>query len=154
MSPGELRRRLGAKLTPREFLAIRDTLAGLPSKRVFHLLFPIATTQFPVATTHSPWAWFSAAELLLELEPRCPLSCEDSLRLLAAGSWQPSDHLVPFYLVTQFGKIALLHAAKSVARELEDEAARSVETVSYWSEFPSVSTIDVYMSRRLTRLRA
>jgi hypothetical protein len=41
-----------------------------------------------------------------------------------------------------------------VARELEDEAAMTMRTVTDHSEFPSVSTIDTYIGRRLSRLFA
>jgi hypothetical protein len=147
MSPEELKRRLDANPSATEFYAIAEELHKLPSHVVFELLFPIATTCVGHADA-------LAAALLLELEPQCPVSCEDALRMLAAGSWQVSDHLVPFYLTTQFGKVHVLETVRLVATQLDRAGANSVTTIGYWASFPSVSRISGYIFERRRRLHA
>src|SRR5258708_36275979 len=53
-----------------------------------------------------------AACLLADLEPPWPLPCRDALRQLAAGAWNPSDQLVPFYLVSPFRKRELARSTE------------------------------------------
>ena len=106
----------------------------------------------------SPWPPGSsdisdlAATLLIEVEPTCPLTCEDALRML--GCWQVSDHLVPFYLKLMFGKARLLEALASMVGEMDRPGHQPMGTVAYWVRFPSVETIDGNMLDRDRRFRA
>jgi hypothetical protein len=125
MTTNELRARLTDNTTIGELKEIRRALMRLPPADVFHLLFPIATNL-------GGGADYQAVALLVELEPPCPLTCEEALRLLASGSWQPSDVFLPFYLVGQFGKIRVLEAVRTVSGELKGDPANYVRTVGYW----------------------
>jgi hypothetical protein len=100
---------------------------------------------------YAGWVDAQAAGLLLDLEPPCPISCEDALRMIAEN-WQISDKLVPFYLVTQFGKLYLTKAVSSVAVEFKGDRRHRVETVAYWAGIPSVGTIDAYIIQSRHRL--
>jgi hypothetical protein len=127
---------LEGSTTPLEVARIKQALEELQSDDlVFRLLFSLATNYVGKLDA-------LAASLLVELEPRCPVSCEDVLRLLASGSWQVSDHLVPFYLVTQFGKARLVDAVAVVGSEFEGEARHRVATVGYHAQWPAVYLFD------------
>lgn len=138
MSPEELRMQLEANPTGTEYVAILHALLRLPSDAAFHLLFPLAATYSDISDL--------AACLLIEVEPRCPLTCEDALRMLA--DWQVSDHLVPFYLKLMFGKASLLEAVASMAAQMDRPGAQPMRTIAYWVKFPSVETIDGFMRDR------
>ena len=115
-----------------EAFRIRGAVDALPSDVAFELLFTLATQDVGTANLR-------AAALLVELEPPCSVDCEVALRILASGRWQVSDHCVPFYLVTQFGKSRLIAAARAVASQLDGDARHSVATVAYHARYPAAS---------------
>ena len=58
--------------------------------------------------------------LFIEVEPTCPVSCEDALRMLT--EWQVSDRALPFYLKLMLGRVSpLLEALVSVAGQTRDD---------------------------------
>jgi hypothetical protein len=90
-----------------------------------------------------------AACLLADLEPPCPLTCRDALAQLAAGSWNPSERLVPFYLIAQFGKHELGQAIETLVATLRPGAGRSaLEGVRYWAELPTADLIAGHLEGR------
>ena len=118
--------------TAEDALRIQRSVEALPSGIAFELLFTLATKDVGIPNV-------LAAALLVDVEPPCPVGCEAALRILAAGQWQVSDHNVPFYLITQFGKSRLIEAATTLANELEGEARQSVATVAYHAHWPAAS---------------
>ncbi|HEX4610835.1 MAG TPA: hypothetical protein VH092_21780 [Urbifossiella sp.] len=91
--------------------------------------------------------------MLVDPEPGCPVSCEDALRMVAAGRWNVSDKLVPFYLITQFGKLRLAAAIETVAAGVLGREARVMVTgVGYWARLPTVEMISWYAEARRARL--
>lgn len=79
-----------------------------------------------------------AGRLLIELEPKCPLSCEQVLERVYESSWNVSCKEVPFYLVSQFGKWYVLNAVESLVSSLPSgEQRRRVEGISYWARMPT-----------------
>src|SRR3954469_16464631 len=117
---------------------VRSLVGALPSNVAFHLLFTLATQDVGKSNLF-------AAALLIELEPPCPVDCEVALRTLASGCWQVSDHCVPFYLISQFGKKRLIEAVAIVSNELDGERRDRVKSVAYHAHWPpagmSISTL-------------
>lgn len=76
-----------------------------------------------------------AGRLLIELEPKCPISCEQVLERLSKSNWNVSFKELPFYLISQFGKWNVLRAVESVANSasLTGEQRARVEGISYWA---------------------
>lgn len=79
------------RITPRKELESSD------ASDLFWGLFPIAVD----AQWNGPACL--AADLLLEFEPTCQVTCEEAIRMMLTN-WDPSIEEVPCYLVTQFGK--------------------------------------------------
>lgn len=107
---------------------LRERLRELSAKQQFQILFPIAVKNpyvgdFPVLT---------AAELLEELSPECPISCEEAIRALLP-EWSVSLEQVPFYLAARFGPKCVFQTVSNLETELKDESQRAtLRTVSYW----------------------
>lgn len=79
-----------------------------------------------------------AGRLLIELEPKCPLSCEQVLELVSESSGNVSYKELPFYLVSQFGKWNVLRAVDNfVGRGSSGEPRSRVEGISYWAKAPT-----------------
>jgi len=138
----ELTEKLKTASTWSDRRRIEHEFARLDQDVAFHLLYAIATT-FGGETPHE-----AAASILLELQPPCPLSCEDALRMLARTDWNVSDRLVPFYLVTQFGQRSLVHAVNVVKTELDGEGRTRVIGVSYWAEKPAAILIEHFVAQQ------
>jgi len=136
----ELTRSLKAASTWSQRRKIEHELVRLDPGVAFHLLYSIATT-YGVDTPHD-----AAASILLQLQPRCPLSCEDALRFLARTDWNLSDHLIPFYLVTQFGQQRVVQAVRLVKTEFDNESQARVTGVGYWAEKPAVLLIEDFVA--------
>ena len=138
----ELTRRLKAASTWLERRELEHELARLDPAVVFDLLYSIATT-YGVETPHD-----AAASILVELQPPCPLSCEDALRFLARTDWNLSDRLIPFYLVTQFGQQRVVQAVDVVKMEFDGENRTLVAGVGYWAEKPAVVLIEYFVAEQ------
>jgi hypothetical protein len=103
----------------------------LDDDELFRLLFPLATSgqwECPMA--------FSAALLLHEIKPACPIACKDALRGLF-GNWDVSIEEVPWYLRDVFGRQRLLEVVQEMLREpLTDQEKSRLRTVGYWLGVP------------------
>jgi hypothetical protein len=143
--------RTGQAGAPGLHAAIREIamrLRTVDSDTLFHALFPTATC------VDGTGADIVAAMLLAELEPFCPVSCEDALRILANGAWQPSDYLVPYYLVTQFGQRLLRTTCNTLAAQLEEPQSRVVWAVGYQASWGTLSAIEGFAYNRVRACRA
>ena len=108
------------------FLSVREQLRGLDDTQQFEVLFPIAVK----AQDHAPSC--PAAELLRQLSPTCPLSCEDVVRALLP-EWDVSIEEVPFYIAARFGVARVRQAIERLASEVEGhEEQQRLKTVAYW----------------------
>jgi hypothetical protein len=119
-----------------DLLELHDRMLRASDAAVFHGLFPTATNL-------RSYFWPVAVALLVVVEPRCPLTCAAALRRIAVSRWQVSDQLIPFYLVTQFGKQQLLATTRTVSAEYEGERRACVKVVRYWISRPCIFTRDV-----------
>ena len=108
------------------FLSVREQLRGLDDTQQFEILFPVAIKS----QHHAPSC--PASELLRQLSPACPLSCEDAVRALLS-EWDVSIEEVPFYIAARFGVARVRQAIESLSSEVEghDEKQR-LKTVAYW----------------------
>jgi hypothetical protein len=122
---------------------VRDELRPHNGPDLFRALFAVAVDY------RADGASDSAACLLAELEPPCPLTCRETLTQLAAGAWNPSDRLVPFYLVAQFGKRELVRAIEVLLAAAGSGGPRSgLEGVRYWTELPAADLIAGHLEGR------
>jgi hypothetical protein len=98
---------------------------------LFRLLFPLATSgqwECPMA--------FSAALLLHEIKPACPISCKEALRGLF-GNWDVSIEEVPWYLRDVFGRQRVLEVVQEMLHEpLTDQQKSRLRTIGYWLGVP------------------
>jgi len=140
-SKAELRQRLEGGLRPGRFAPLRSDFAAREPAAVFHVLFPIAV-EFT-----GDGADQVAARLLVDLEPACPVSCRDALISLAFADWWVSDKLVPYYLVTQFGKRKLLRVADELVAEagLTGSQITAITGVVYWARLPTVRLLAPFL---------
>jgi hypothetical protein len=128
---------------------LRDELRPHNGPDLFLALFPIALDY------RADSASGIASGLLTDLEPPCPLNCRDALGRLARGSWNPSDRLLPFYLITQFGKLELLLSVKDLLAAEEPEGQRAdLEGVRYWAEMPTADLIAGHLEGQWREWRA
>ena len=108
------------------FRRVRERMRRLDDEHRFGILFPVSVK----AQWDAPSC--SAAQLLRELSPACPLSCEDAVRALLP-SWDVSLEELPFYLAARFGPIRVREAVDRVEVLVESESDKqSLKSVRYW----------------------
>lgn len=108
-----------------------ERMRQLGDDALFHLLFPLATS----AQLDCPLA-YSAALLLHQIKPDCPVPCKEALRGLF-GDWDISIEEVPWYLRDVFGRQRVLEAIAELLQEpLSDIQVRRLQTVEYWLGVP------------------
>lgn len=107
--------------------ALVERMRQLDDDELFHLLFPLATSgqwECPLA--------YSAALLLYQIKPACPISCKDALRGLF-GNWDVSIEEVPWYLRDVFGRHRVLEVIAELLRDsITDIQVRRLRTIGYW----------------------
>lgn len=137
----DLRRRLAAGALRADYPPLRYEFSQKDPDVVFHTLFPIA------AEYNGDGADYVAGLLLVDLEPACPVSCREALLMVAFGDWQLSDRLVPFYLVTQFGKWKVLREAGELLATagLSGSQATYVRGIAYFLGFPAVTLVESFV---------
>lgn len=137
MTADDLQQELTVPMTPRRFDKLLEALERVDPAEAFDCLFRVATA----AATYGHDQW--ASRLLVELDPPCPVSCVEALRLLArTGSFDPGNRLVPFYLATQFGKRAVAEAVESLrASEFAGGGPTPLDAVAYWLGVPAVELV-------------
>jgi hypothetical protein len=107
MTQEQLSRSLDDPMAPDRFRDLCRQLRERDRESVFHDLFDLALTT----TESNRDAW--ASSILVELEPPCPLPCDEAIRSIARSEMNLSNRLIPFYLSSQFGKFAVLEADRS-----------------------------------------
>ena len=139
MNRQSIRQRLLEATTVAKVDELSRQLRGSDPAELFHALFPVAIDNRLAKEAgqfgSEPWEHlcFRAGKLLVGLEPRCPVSCEEALRMVADGDWDLSLKEVPFYLITQFGKLQLGEMVGKLLADLPGQPARlALDTVAYW----------------------
>jgi hypothetical protein len=133
-----IRQRLLEATTVAKVDELRRQLAGSDPAELFQALFPAAVDTRPAraAGQFGSESWehlsFRAGNLLVDLEPPCPVSCEEALRLVRDGEWDLSLREVPFYLISRFGKRKLAEGVSKLVEEVSGRQERlALETVAY-----------------------
>jgi hypothetical protein len=100
-----------------------ESFNGQTAEEVFQSLFPLAIHEGPASGI--------ASHLLVSLQPICPTDLPDLLARIHASTLDASNCSVPFYLVSQFGQRALLHAAAKFG------PSPNINKVLYWACKPA-----------------
>jgi hypothetical protein len=129
----EIREQLDRMTTWDSFFECRQTLVEWESEVLYQTLFPLAICGRMGNAPHR------AGCLLLELQPNCPDPLPEIVKKIHASKWYVSFREVPFYLVTQFGKHAVLDEARRFVSSLPENRAEHsrVSTLIYWASFPA-----------------
>lgn len=131
-----LRQRLIADTRERGYAELRRGFQSRDPQDVYAILFPIAVEY------GSDGGDSIAAQLLVETEPPCPVTCEDALTTVATAKWwQVSDERVPFYLLAQFGRRELFGSIARLVSDgrLDAKQAPIVDSVGYWARLPTLT---------------
>ncbi len=134
-----LRHQFISDLHARGYAEVRSEFQSREPEDMYSLLFPIAVNfKADGADGH-------AGQLLAELEPRCPVSCEEAiLTVVRSRWWQVSDERVPFYPLCQFGRKELFAAVTNLfAGKMMDACeADIVNGIWYWAKLPTLILAD------------
>ncbi|KPF68899.1 hypothetical protein IP84_06675 [beta proteobacterium AAP99] len=118
--------------TDEQFLVLHKRLSEVDVETVFVGLWQTALAG------RGNSASVQASRMLVALQPDAPRSLEELIRDIHASKLDASNRLVPFYLVTQFGKHAVTVEALRFLDELPIGSDRSrVECVNYWASAPA-----------------
>jgi hypothetical protein len=125
----EIVERVGRAKSMRDLKPLVADLAGAPGAVLFDALFPISVRE--QGETSGPVAM--SAYALHALNPPCRLSVDDAVASLLP-TWDISIEEVPWYLVKQFGREAVLASVKRLrARERDPLAVTRLRTIEYWA---------------------
>ena len=78
-----------------------------------------------------------AGYLLAELQPDLDEPLEELLHHVHASLLDASNKIVPFYLVSQFGRGRVRQAAAALLASVPESPRSRVDAVLYWSSFPA-----------------
>jgi hypothetical protein len=135
MSREELPQMFNGVKTVNAFYELLLKLQHWSHAELFEALFAIASD-----CRSYPWpAYAVAADLLIGLDPHCPLTCREALVRLGRAHLEASLQKLPFYLVTQYGKHDVGQETEKLLAEpgLSEEMRQAVSTVRYWSRMPA-----------------
>lgn len=84
-----------------------------------------------------------AGALLVEIDPAPTRTCEQLLDDVAKSNWNVSAKEIPFYLISQFGKLSVKSSYQSYVKtaNLTDLQKRRVGTIIYWMTAPTASLV-------------
>lgn len=117
--------RLTGRDFARDLAPLAERLRQTESATAFRALFPFAAHSQELGPA-APAAW-----LLLEVNPKCPITLREAVGELLSD-WDISIEEVPFYLAEQFGA----EAVSQVVTELRSGAGKTqrtiLDTIEYW----------------------
>ena len=145
MNPEALSKKLAEVKTTEQFYELVGMLRHWSQPELFSVLFAIASDY----KAH-PWPAYSVAtDLLLALEPRCPLTCREAIQQLGRGHFEASLQRLPFYLVAQFGKHQVSKEAEALLTEsdLSEEMRHAAGLVKYWAQYPTSKLVGEFYFR-------
>ncbi|HEX3624936.1 MAG TPA: GNAT family N-acetyltransferase [Verrucomicrobiae bacterium] len=139
MNAEALSRQIAEVKSTGQLVELAGTLRNQDQQEVFRVLFAIASDclayRWPV--------YENATNLLLALEPPCPITCREAIEQLGHGNFEASLKKLPFYLIAQFGRPQVLRDAEALFSE--PDVAKSVKKaamlVKYWSQIPASKLI-------------
>jgi hypothetical protein len=129
-----LEERIRSVATYDDYLALFRSLAELDHSLLFRSLWHLAIRE----------RWDGrraiASFLLANIDPPPARGCEELVLELASASWDLSNKVLPFYLVTQFGKTQLLSTIEQlVGRSTDSTQKVKLEGVAYWAKMPAAN---------------
>lgn len=119
-----------------EYFELKQSLSGTNSRPSFEEIWTIALKE--------RWDGSKAVAsfLLASLDVAAPRTLEDLLLDIAGSSFDLSNRVLPFYLVTQFGKLNVLAAVEKLIRATTDQSQKvKLDTVAYWARMPAEDLI-------------
>jgi hypothetical protein len=148
----DIRQRLKEATTVAQVDELGRQLARCEGAELFEALFPVAVDNRLARAAGQfgaePWEHlsFRAGKLLVDLDPPCPVSCAEALRMVTDGDWDLSLKEVPFYLISQFGKLQLGQTVRKLLEGASDAQEKlALETIAYWL---APATIDLLSTSR------
>ena len=117
------------------FIAKGGELRGWEKEQVFEVLLDIASDN----QTY-PWPLHTrAADLLVHIDPPCPMSCREVILRIANAHHDWSCKTIPFYLVTQFGKSTVQRVVKEIEEDatLGEKVRSKATNIGYWAKAPA-----------------
>ena len=138
MNPEGLSKKLAEIKSLEQFFELAGTLRHWGQPELFSVLFAIASD----CTTY-PATYSVAANLLLALEPRCPLTCREAIEQLGRGHFEASLKRLPFYLVAQFGRPQVSKEAEALLTDpgVSESVRDAARLVKYWAQYPASKLI-------------
>lgn len=128
----DLQEKLRGINTYDDFFEVRRTMTGYSEETVFRSLWSLAVRRAGDESTGM------AGYMLAELQPDAQESLESLLSQVHASELDASNRIVPFYLISQFGKHVVLQACARFIGALPQGSPRSrVDAVLYWAGFPA-----------------
>ena len=113
-----------------DFCHTCSLFAGSSHQVVFQALWPPAIGRSDATEM--------AGYMLAELQPDSNHGIESLMAQIHSSALDASNRIVPFYLVSQFGRRTVLRAASDFIRSLPQGSPRSrVDAVQYWAAFPA-----------------
>ncbi|WP_299678809.1 hypothetical protein [uncultured Dokdonia sp.] len=74
---------------------------------------------------------YLSALTLYKLNINCPLSLKSSIHQITESEWDISIEEVPWYLVNQFSKEAIIALLKKIDFKTQDQKIK-LQTIAYW----------------------
>jgi hypothetical protein len=129
---GNLKNRIASVVTYDDYLALYRWLLESDRSSLFVPLWDMAIRE----------RWDGrramASFFLVSIDPPPPRECRELLLELANANWDLSNKILPFYLVTHFGKAQLLGAIGELMGSSTDSSQRvKLEGVAYWASMPA-----------------
>ena len=123
---------LGAVSSYDDFFELRRRIEREPREMIFSALWPLA-----ISRTENG-AEGMAGNMLAELQPDPGAGLEELLTQVHRSQLDASNRVVPFYLVAEFGRQAVVQAAAAFLEALPSSPELSrVDSVRYWASFPA-----------------
>ncbi len=121
---------LGKTASYDDFCDARSLFSNSSHHIVFQALWPLAIGRTDAKEM--------AGYMLAELQPDSDQSIKLLMAQIHSSALDASNRIVPFYLVSQFGRRTVLRAASDFIKSLPQGSPRSrVDAVQYWAAFPA-----------------
>ncbi len=127
----QLEERLGAITNYDDFFELRRRIQSSEDPGVFHALWRLALERTPNGASGM------AGYMLAELQPDLDEPLNELLRQVHMSLLDASNRIVPFYLVSQFGRAQVTQAAAEFLATVPESPRSRVDAVLYWSSFPA-----------------
>jgi hypothetical protein len=122
-----------AQLKQLDYPSFRTLVESHQAELAFHALFELSTRGLGAEACTS-------ANVLLDLNINCPISCVEIVRDIAMSTWNVSLEQLPWYAVKQFG---LQHVRDCVATIRQESLTQDqwvlLDTIEYWAPLANLT---------------